>query len=332
MTTILGIKIEDVVIMAADRQLNVFYGDQPTEKSEIEKIIKYKNALVASTGPEDNDVNMFFTCLKQGSKYFDKFSKSISKGKSLGPFEVYSLLIKAKQEYKKNKVSLTEWDKKFLQYVEEDSKPRYAFTQYMKNIGELIFNRNDDLIAEALDNGYFLELDLLNRMFFAKVKKESKSNISINEATELIIASTKPEVGLYYVDFQGIVIPSDSDSSKPLEYICLGSGSEYAEVYIDNKDFEDDKKISAIKKEFDIKKINVADLSVEEGICIAYGALIKASRDTFTSENYDLIVVDNNGFFDIGEIIKNRKKQAEKEGLIEGIRKYSKTRSKNNSK
>ncbi|OYT31729.1 hypothetical protein DRJ22_05565 [Candidatus Woesearchaeota archaeon] len=340
MTTILGVRTnkddERAIILGADRQLNYYEGDQHTEKAEIEKILKFKNNdaiyAIASVGPEDKDVNAFFTYLQRGIANFEKFLKAISKGQHTGPFAVYASLLKIRQDFEriqKKKIDLTVWESKFLQYIENKYRPKTEFTKNLMDLVQDIFKRREDPVFQALTSGYFLELDLLNRIYFSKHKKERPF---VSEATELIIASNKPKLGLFYVDFQGTVSASDNDD-KMLEYFCLGSGSVFSEEYFENNEFDDDKNIKDIKKKLKVDKISFADVGLSEAVCLAYGALKKAVlKDPDSSEKIDLIIVDKGGFFDLGKHIEERKKEVEKEALIEGINKYFNKKSKKSKK
>ncbi|RLE45126.1 hypothetical protein DRJ25_06065, partial [Candidatus Woesearchaeota archaeon] len=128
-------------------------------------------------------------------------------------------------------------------------------------------------------------------------------------------------------DFQGNVFASDSNDEM-LEYFCLGSGSVYSEEYFENNKFEDDKNIKDIKKKLNVDKINFAEVGISEAVCLAYGALKNAvQKDPDSSDKIDLIIVDKDGFFDLGKHIEDRKKKVEKEALIEGIDKYLRKKS-----
>lgn len=95
-----------------------------------------------------------------------------------------------------------------------------------------------------------------------------------DEINQFILAVNTPEMGIWEVDEFGNL---NSPKEQEFEWLCLGSGSDDIQTYIQDSTIEG--------------KINSEDISIRKAIKIIKGALEKAKRDIYTGYFIDIVVL-----------------------------------------
>ncbi|MBI2110492.1 hypothetical protein HYT51_01810, partial [Candidatus Woesearchaeota archaeon] len=144
-----------------------------------------------------------------------------------------------------------------------------------------------------------------------------ESNGEEEDETEIILAVNRPALELYHVDPYGNVNPVST--SEDLEYICLGSGSELAEGYIDEQDYKEDSYIpEKIRKE----GISLDNVTIPIAGWLVINALRKARKDARTGGIIDIAVVTHDRIETIEPILRKRIEELEQEEYSEFLNKY----------
>lgn len=119
--------------------------------------------------------------------------------------------------------------------------------------------------------------------------------------------------GLWYIDELGnLVEPRDHKNhdatDKEFDYVCIGSGGEDMEKYIEQAVFDGD--------------INPQEISIGEAVKIVFSSLRKANKDPLTGFLKDVAIISKDSVERYGELIKDKLSKAEEEAEREIIFKY----------
>ncbi|MFH1682716.1 MAG: hypothetical protein ABIA37_02875 [Candidatus Woesearchaeota archaeon] len=309
MTTILGIKSnlgEESIVLASDTQLNLYDGKNHTGKEKISKLRAGRSHLLAFSGNFDKYLESFFSYLTGRRSYesFVRFVSGIKKDaarSSLPAFlgNVPKEVAKHLRDITQNKKTQSESEKVFFGYLKEKTLPSTELEKYLTSFLEAVMQVKEDPVEEAVRTGYFKELAFLNRFYTKRAMEEEE------ETVELILASNKPALELYHVDHFGNLI--EVMPSGDLEYLCLGSGSEHVNKYIDEAGYEQDLDIpELIVDEIKIPgEISPDRISTKISKCLAYGAITEAiKKDPNTGGFVDLAVITKEKIKHYGPVIQ----------------------------
>ncbi|MFH1376181.1 MAG: hypothetical protein ABIH25_00950 [Candidatus Woesearchaeota archaeon] len=129
---------------------------------------------------------------------------------------------------------------------------------------------------ELFEKPHFEEVNLLN----AAAKRDFDGNEGEEDDSILhtfLLATISPQTGLWYVDSHGNLIETIEYGDKEFQYLCIGSGRDMADSYIENL-LKDDN--------FDPENIDIP-----KAIDILYGSLQRAERNIYTSGPLDLVIL-----------------------------------------
>lgn len=151
---------------------------------------------------------------------------------------------------------------------------------------------DDAKVQNAIETGYFPEVNELNR----KICKDYGES----DLVKFLLASSKPKLGLYCVDLLGNVNDKQVESDEG-DYMTIGSGSNSAENYLENKlgndkDYQD-------------------GVTLEKAIDLAWGSIKDGNHDIFTGGPIDLVVVTDKYVKDFGASLKQVVRHAENKAL-----------------
>lgn len=158
--------------------------------------------------------------------------------------------------------------------------------------------RANEIIEKAIKEKEFEEILQLN-------KKLRRRGLDMEDIPAFILAVNKPKLFLWWVDEYGNIKNPEEDNE--FDYVCLGSGEERADRYIQ----------SLIEEQ----KIDRDKIGIREALKIARDSMYAAERDPGTGMGYDIIVVTEKEIRSWGEEIKEEIRKAE-EKKIEDIGDY----------
>ena len=151
---------------------------------------------------------------------------------------------------------------------------------------------DESKVQNAIETGYFPEVNELNRLI---CKEYGESDL-----VKFLLASSKPNLGLYCVDLLGNVNDKQIESDEG-DYMVIGSGSTSAESYLENKlgndkDYQD-------------------GVTLEKAIDLAWDSIKEGNHDIFTGGPIDLVVVTDKYVKDFGASLKQVVRRAENKAL-----------------
>ncbi len=85
----------------------------------------------------------------------------------------------------------------------------------------------NNLIEDAINNKYFSEVNELNTKIARKYGDDCSAHF--------LLASSKPDLGIYFVDKMGNVLERPVYEDDNSEYLAIGSGSDSARDYLEKK-------------------------------------------------------------------------------------------------
>ena len=146
----------------------------------------------------------------------------------------------------------------------------------------------------------------------ADVMKEKNDTDELNIYLLAVYFDTRLN-GLWYIDELGnLVEPKDqrelNKTEKDFDYICMGSGGEDMEKYIEQSVFEGE--------------INTREIDIKEAVKMVFASLRKANKDPLTGFLKDIAIINKNGVERYGDIIKNKLIKAEREAEEEITSRY----------
>ena len=141
--------------------------------------------------------------------------------------------------------------------------------------------RAREIFENAVKNKYFREVNELNT---AVMRNEE----DINSTLEFLLAVRLSKFGLWKVDAFGNLRASADDSD--FDYICMGSGSEFMESYI-NERISDGKIVSD-------------GVKISSAVKIANDVMGSSEQDPGSGFGYDLAVLTKDGVRELGSGIR----------------------------
>lgn len=313
MTTILGVKTEGAIILAADTQMNFYVGEERTRKKDASKIRIINNSYaIAHAGNNHTYLDAFFSHIGRDSS--DMFFRYLQKRKALPQDLGWFTILQAMSKLRKRVMDVTN-DKKGV-------KPTDIESAVISHIDELVQEKEfessfDHLVTQmfyglqkgsetkplerAVKSRYLLELYLLNLGYAIKTKEDPSES-----GTELIIAANKPHLELYFFNHLGA--GTDVENPEGVDYIAKGSGAEHVDSYIENEEFNEDKNIPD-----EYKPIRPSNLTPAIGIDLAIAAIKHAkTKDDDTGGIVEFAVVTETDVDEYGPRLRKAMQGAEK--------------------
>jgi len=307
MTTILGIKTgseEEGIILATDTQINLYDGETHTGKLISSKIRTGKNYAMAFSGNMDKYLEAFFSYIA-GNREFDSLLKLLTGKKDSDEFDLLGHLPKNLkknfQELLKKGASASELERIILKMQKGEIVAGTDIDNFVVKIARKM-NEQKSPVENATQSKYFEELAMINRYLLLRDKSA--------DSVELILAVNKPLLELYHVDPFGNVKKVESEE---MDYVCLGTGSDLVEKFIDDEQYRDDPKLHDIK---------IDNLAIPSAIQLAIASLKIASKDVNTGGFIGLTVVQENSIENFSDFIQAEIASAESKAYDEIIKKY----------
>jgi 20S proteasome alpha/beta subunit len=165
---------------------------------------------------------------------------------------------------------------------------------FFKNLKSEASSKN--IIENAIQSKYFEEVNDLNTKIARKYGDDCSAHF--------LLASSKPELGIYFVDKMGNVLERPVGEDDNLDYLTIGSGSDSARNYlerkIDNKYLDSDGLTHAMALKYAYESIEQEDdlytggpieiVVVKEDSVNNYGSrLRRAARKAVRTELEDII-------------------------------------------
>ena len=166
-----------------------------------------------------------------------------------------------------------------------------------------------DPIQEALRSSVFYEAADLNR-HFTRRNREKEEEIGLDDYTEFAIATNSP-LGLNTVDLFG-GIKKLQIGSGDIDYISMGSGSEFLDQYLRQGTYRDDPELKEYSPEFHTN-FRIDSISSRCAYELAYGAMMYATkRDQHSGGVIEIVTLRPNIIIPHKVTIKKAIREAEK--------------------
>jgi len=287
MTTIVGIKTEDAVVLVSDTRINYYQGAENTRvKDEESKITWTDHYALAASGSYSKHLGAFYTYLR-GKKSLDQYLRFIANRKQKDVAytdELVSVLLHLQEKYREN---------------------------LPDGLGDKLKQSPSDPVQRAIAREYFFEFNALNRLMLKRKTDDDEDD----PGAELAIATRSPTVDLYRVDIMGNVLPTKDIGDFDIVY--LGSGSETAYEYFDNEQYLSD---PLLKRQFKRDEMKSEALTIPLACWLGIGAVKRAAEhDTQTSAYVDWAVITKDKVSFFGPDIRKVMKQAEIGGIAQTI-------------
>ncbi len=151
---------------------------------------------------------------------------------------------------------------------------------------------NEGTVEKAVRNHYFPEVNQLNRKICRKSGDE--------DLAAFLLATAKPETGLFYVDIMGNVLKYPPNDDETQDYITLGSGKKFMKTFLEER--------------IGNKSVDQEGLTADVAIRIAYDAIEK-SEDPNTGGGVELFMITQKGVHNYGERLRKAIKKALRDEL-----------------
>ena len=146
---------------------------------------------------------------------------------------------------------------------------------------------SSNLIENAVNNKYFAEVNELN----TKIAKKYGDDCSAH----FLLASSKPEVGMYFVDKMGNVLERPVYEDETTDYLTIGSGSDSARSYLE--------------KRMDTKYLDQEGISHANALRYAYEA-IEQTDDLYTGGPIEIVVLKQDSVNSYGAKLRRAARKA----------------------
>jgi 20S proteasome alpha/beta subunit len=175
---------------------------------------------------------------------------------------------------------------------------------YGKLRGNKNYGSNDNIAGEMLERAIKEKLFYEVRELNTELRKK---DCSMDETHAFVFAVSKPELFLWKIDEFGNL--KDPKEDHDIDYVCVGTGRERVEKYIEGL--------------LDEEKFDRDEINTNAAIHIARGAMKAAEGDVWTGLGYDLVILTKAGVKVWGKKIREVLEKAETDKLEEIAKKYN---------
>jgi 20S proteasome alpha/beta subunit len=314
MTTILGIKAEGGIVLAADSQLNV-EGDDGKVKMTLQKILNFNDAhCLAFTGTVNRYVERYFSDMEKGQ--LDGFYRFLLRDRAI-PLNEGLLMLIARQALVKPRQSSIRKPKKsdkatLARIMGRESRQTDSLLEQYTMFNYKLLKGSQEMVPlqRAIEGSLSTGVVVLNIASAHKFDANPSE-----EGIELIVARSKPDPQLYSVGVLGNVKPVTA--AEGIEYISKGSGSEHVVDYIDNERYRNDKELRDVT-------ISTGRLSLGAAMDLAIRAVEFAiEKDESSGDLVEYAVITEQGVDNYATMQRTEIQDAKTKVREEAKQKYS---------
>lgn len=293
------------IIMASDQQITFYANDKPTIKRQKHKIRYQKTWMIAGAGNYSNELYTLYSYF-DGNRDYESLCGSILP-KGIDITDVLDPRVQIKRDVYEHVQTLENTKgtslEEELKKLEQKKNPTPLERDLLARFLGLKQGYRHP-IDRAIAWKYFPEIALLNSV------REYKEGEDLEELPSFLLASNKPDLGLYHVLSSGLV--EEVQKQDGIVWKALGSGAEIAEEYMEQEEYTDDKQL--------LCEVDTQDFTARKAIALAIRLVEKALKDAQSGGPVDIVVIDEQGTHPHGKQIQKGVMEAihrEEEKILE---------------